>query len=124
MKLYNYSLSKAVVTILIDNSYNLLSLQYNNNILLDEEVVVDPIYLALKEAKGKYGSRRGSQFDSATPSPQHLSQVSLQDSGYAEATGSRGQLLGSTPQLHQTSQPPSTTGKTIVNTVIHFGIMH
>ncbi|CAD5226042.1 unnamed protein product [Bursaphelenchus xylophilus] len=77
----------------------------------DEEPVVDPIYLALKEAKGKYGSRRGSsnQFDSATPSPQHLSQVSLQDSGYAETTGSRGQLLGSTPQLHQASQPPPGT---------------
>jgi hypothetical protein len=34
--------------------------------------------------------------------------VSLQDSGYAEAMGSRGHLLGSTPQLHQTSQPPVT----------------
>ncbi|CAD5218665.1 unnamed protein product [Bursaphelenchus okinawaensis] len=73
----------------------------------DDEPLVDPTYLALKEAKCKYGSRRGSSNqDSATPSPQHLSQVSLQDSGYAETTGSRGQLLGSTPQLHQASQPP------------------
>lgn len=72
---------------------------------------VDPIYLALKQATGKYGgARRGSsnQYDSATPSPRNLSQVSLQDSGYAEATGSRSHLLGSTPQLHQTSQPPTT----------------
>ncbi|KAI6175265.1 hypothetical protein M3Y97_00669500 [Aphelenchoides bicaudatus] len=71
---------------------------------------VDPIYLALKQATGKYGTRRGSsnQYDSATPSPHNLSQVSLQDSGYAEAMGSRGHLLGSTPQLHQSSQPPAS----------------
>ncbi|KAI6211697.1 hypothetical protein M3Y96_00461500 [Aphelenchoides besseyi] len=65
--------------------------------------VVDPVYLALKQATGKYGGqRRGSsnQFDSSTPSPRNLSQISLQDSGYAENVGgSRGQLLGSTPQL-------------------------
>ncbi|KAI6216157.1 hypothetical protein M3Y99_01836700 [Aphelenchoides fujianensis] len=72
---------------------------------------VDPIYLALKQATKSYGQRRGSsnQYDSATPSPRNLSQVSLQDSGYAETTGSRGQLLGSTPQLaHQASQPPQS----------------
>ncbi|ETN85946.1 hypothetical protein NECAME_16560 [Necator americanus] len=43
---------------------------------------VDPVYLALKQATGKYGGRRGSSannFDSATPSPRNLSQVSLQD---------------------------------------------
>ncbi|KAI1732801.1 SH3 domain containing protein [Ditylenchus destructor] len=84
---------------------------------------IDPIYLALKQATGKYtggtnsnqGSRRGSSahnfgglggnngaIDSSTPSPRNLSQVSLQDSGYAEAMGSRHQLnLGSTPQLDQ-----------------------
>uniref|UniRef100_A0A1I8AF21 SH3 domain-containing protein n=1 Tax=Steinernema glaseri TaxID=37863 RepID=A0A1I8AF21_9BILA len=66
------------------------------------EEVVDPVYLALKQATGKYG-RRGSSAhnfaDSASPSPRNLSQVSLQDSGYAEASSSQGQLLGSTPQL-------------------------
>jgi hypothetical protein len=67
-----------------------------------EEVEIDPIYLALKQATGKYSSPRGSHnFDSATPSPRNLSQVSLQDSGYAETSGSRHQLLGSTPQLDQ-----------------------
>lgn len=41
---------------------------------------VDPVYLALKQATGKYGGRRGSSnnYDSATPSPGNLSQVSLQ----------------------------------------------
>lgn len=38
---------------------------------------------------------------SATPSPRNLSQISLQDSGYAEpSAGSRSQLIGSTPQLN------------------------
>ncbi|KAI1726325.1 SH3 domain containing protein [Ditylenchus destructor] len=88
-----------------------------------DEHEIDPIYLALKQATGKYtggtnsnqGSRRGSSahnfgglggnngaIGSSTPSPRNLSQVSLQDSGYAEAMGSRHQLnLGSTPQLDQ-----------------------
>uniref|UniRef100_A0A915BLL4 Uncharacterized protein n=1 Tax=Parascaris univalens TaxID=6257 RepID=A0A915BLL4_PARUN len=64
---------------------------------------VDPVYLALKQATGIYG-RRGSSahnFDSATPSPRNLSDASLQDSGYAEASYSRGPLVGSTPQLDQ-----------------------
>lgn len=63
---------------------------------------VDPVYLALKQATGKYGGRRGSSnnYDSATPSPGNLSQVSLQDSGYAEMSGVRtNPMLGSTPQL-------------------------
>ncbi|EYC36032.1 hypothetical protein Y032_0943g3149, partial [Ancylostoma ceylanicum] len=64
---------------------------------------VDPVYLALKQATGKYGGRRGSStnnFDSATPSPRNLSQVSLQDSGYAEMSSVRANpMLGSTPQL-------------------------
>ncbi|KAH7729263.1 helicase mov-10-B.2-like protein, partial [Aphelenchoides avenae] len=65
----------------------------------------DPVYLALKQATGKYSSPRGSHnFDSATPSPRNLSQASLQDSGYAETSGSRSQLLGSTPQLDQSGQ--------------------
>ncbi|TMS37466.1 hypothetical protein L596_004391 [Steinernema carpocapsae] len=66
------------------------------------EEVLDPVYLALKQATGKYG-RRGSSAhnfgESASPSPRNLSQVSLQDSGYAETSSSQGQLLGSTPQL-------------------------
>lgn len=40
---------------------------------------------------------------SATPSPRNLSQISLQDSGYAEPSAgnfSRSQLIGSTPQLN------------------------
>ncbi|VDN57904.1 unnamed protein product [Dracunculus medinensis] len=45
---------------------------------------VDPVYLALKQATGKYG-RRSSNYDSTTPSPRNLSEGSLQDSGYAEA---------------------------------------
>ncbi|KHN87666.1 hypothetical protein Tcan_01957 [Toxocara canis] len=64
---------------------------------------VDPVYLALKQATGIYG-RRGSSahnFDSTTPSPRNLSDASLQDSGYAEASYSRGPLVGSTPQLDQ-----------------------
>lgn len=71
---------------------------------------IDPVYLALKQATGKYGGRRGSsnQYDSANMSPRNLSQISLQDSGYAEAMGSRSHLLGSTPQLHQSSQPPTS----------------
>ncbi|KAL7078149.1 hypothetical protein ACQ4LE_002323 [Meloidogyne hapla] len=78
-----------------------------------ETEIVDPVYLALKQATCKYGSpldvngggsktgsRRGSQsalaivnnnnnsstqllFESCTPSPRNLSQTSLQDSGYA-----------------------------------------
>ncbi|KAK0397876.1 hypothetical protein QR680_002316 [Steinernema hermaphroditum] len=50
------------------------------------EEAIDPVYLALKQA-------------TASPSPRNLSQVSLQDSGYAETSSSQGQLLGSTPQL-------------------------
>uniref|UniRef100_A0A158PCJ3 SH3 domain-containing protein n=1 Tax=Angiostrongylus cantonensis TaxID=6313 RepID=A0A158PCJ3_ANGCA len=64
---------------------------------------VDPVYLALKQATGKYGSRRGSSvnnLDSATPSPGNLSQVSLQDSGFAEMSSMKAKpMLGSTPQL-------------------------
>uniref|UniRef100_A0A7E4W1Y9 SH3 domain-containing protein n=1 Tax=Panagrellus redivivus TaxID=6233 RepID=A0A7E4W1Y9_PANRE len=80
----------------------------------DEPVEVDPVYLALKQATGRYGgsnsSRRGSSaqnFDSASPSPRNLSQVSLQDSGYAETSGSRNQLLGSTPMLDHPGMPPA-----------------
>ncbi|VDK84291.1 unnamed protein product [Litomosoides sigmodontis] len=64
---------------------------------------VDPVYLALKQATGIYG-RRGSSthnFDSATPSPHNLSEASLQDSGYAEASCNRGVMISSTPQLDQ-----------------------
>ncbi|VDO28905.1 unnamed protein product [Brugia timori] len=64
---------------------------------------VDPVYLALKQATGIYG-RRGSSthnFDSATPSPRNLSEASLQDSGYAEASCNRGVMISSTPQLDQ-----------------------
>lgn len=76
---------------------------------------MDPVYLALKQATGRYGggsssSRRGSSahnFDSASPSPRNLSQVSLQDSGYAEISSSRNQLLGSTPMLDQPGMPPA-----------------
>lgn len=70
--------------------------------------------MALKQATGRYGSsnnsRRGSSahnFDSASPSPRNLSQVSLQDSGYAETSGSRNQLLGSTPMLDHPGMPPA-----------------
>ncbi|VDK28124.1 unnamed protein product [Gongylonema pulchrum] len=59
--------------------------------------------MALKQATGIYG-RRGSSahnFDSATPSPRNLSDASLQDSGYAEATCNRGPMISSTPQLDQ-----------------------
>jgi len=61
------------------------------------------------------GSRRSSathggngvigqfHFDSVTPSPRNLSQISLQDSGYSGGgefpSGSRNRLIGSTPQL-------------------------
>uniref|UniRef100_A0A1I8ECF1 STAC3-related SH3 domain-containing protein n=1 Tax=Wuchereria bancrofti TaxID=6293 RepID=A0A1I8ECF1_WUCBA len=58
---------------------------------------------ALKQATGIYG-RRGSSthnFDSATPSPRNLSEASLQDSGYAEASCNRGVMISSTPQLDQ-----------------------
>lgn len=68
-----------------------------------ETDAVDPIYLALKQATGIYG-RRGSSahnFDSATPSPRNLSDASLQDSGYAEASYNRGAMISSTPQLNQ-----------------------
>uniref|UniRef100_A0A158Q785 SH3 domain-containing protein n=1 Tax=Elaeophora elaphi TaxID=1147741 RepID=A0A158Q785_9BILA len=64
---------------------------------------VDPVYLALKQATGIYG-RRGSStynFDSATPSPRNLSEASLQDSGFAEASCNRGVMISSTPQLDQ-----------------------
>ncbi|PAV90358.1 hypothetical protein WR25_22088 [Diploscapter pachys] len=69
---------------------------------ISENVVIDPVYLALKQATGRYGgsSRRNSNFDSATPSPRNLSQVSLQDSGYSEVGMTKANpLLGSTPQL-------------------------
>uniref|UniRef100_A0AC34QHY6 SH3 domain-containing protein n=1 Tax=Panagrolaimus sp. JU765 TaxID=591449 RepID=A0AC34QHY6_9BILA len=77
-----------------------------------ESEAIDPVYLALKQATGRYAnsSRRGSSahnFDSASPSPRNLSQVSLQDSGYAETNGSRNQLLGSTPML---DHPGSSSG--------------
>ncbi|KAK6752609.1 hypothetical protein RB195_003806 [Necator americanus] len=69
----------------------------------ETDAPVDPVYLALKQATGKYGGRRGSSannFDSATPSPRNLSQVSLQDSGYAEMSSVKtNPMLGSTPQL-------------------------
>jgi hypothetical protein len=80
----------------------------------EDAEVIDPVYLALKQATGRYGgsnsSRRGSSahnFDSASPSPRNLSQVSLQDSGYAEISNSRNQLLGSTPMLDQPGMPPA-----------------
>uniref|UniRef100_A0A914VXX1 SH3 domain-containing protein n=1 Tax=Plectus sambesii TaxID=2011161 RepID=A0A914VXX1_9BILA len=74
---------------------------------------VDPVYLAIKQATGKYGppKRRPSMVESDhTPSPtNNLSQVSLQDSGYAGDNGStrgapiralhHGHQLGSTPLL-------------------------
>ncbi|CAI5448060.1 unnamed protein product [Caenorhabditis angaria] len=65
-----------------------------------EPIPIDPVYLALKQAHGRY-SRRGSSsnFDSATPSPRNLSQVSLQDSGYVEMNKNP-PMLGSTPQLN------------------------
>ncbi|VDK53730.1 unnamed protein product [Anisakis simplex] len=74
------------------------------------ESSIDPVYLALKQATGRYG-RRGSsaQMDSTTPSPRNLSDASLQDSGYAEISYSRGQMAGSTPQLDQSGgrkRPP------------------
>lgn len=78
-------------------------------------VDVDPVYLAIKQATGKYGpaKRRPSVVDYSdhTPSPtSNLSQVSLQDSGYAGDNGStrgvavrpapeHGRQLGSTPLL-------------------------
>uniref|UniRef100_A0A0M3HVD4 SH3 domain-containing protein n=1 Tax=Ascaris lumbricoides TaxID=6252 RepID=A0A0M3HVD4_ASCLU len=73
------------------------------SLYIPDFATVDPVYLALKQATGIYG-RRGSSahnFDSATPSPRNLSDASLQDSGYAEASYSRGPLVGSTPQLDQ-----------------------
>ncbi|CAI4228055.1 unnamed protein product [Auanema sp. JU1783] len=67
-----------------------------------EDSPVDPVYLALKQATGKYG-RRGSSannLDSGTPSPRNLSQVSLQDSGYVDmSTANHDPMLGSTPHL-------------------------
>ncbi|VDN05104.1 unnamed protein product [Thelazia callipaeda] len=68
-----------------------------------ETNVVDPVYLALKQATGIYG-RRGSSiqnFDSATSSPRDLSYASLQDSGYVEVSPNRGAMISSTPQLNQ-----------------------
>ncbi|VDL72695.1 unnamed protein product [Nippostrongylus brasiliensis] len=69
---------------------------------------VDPVYLALKQATGKYGGRRRSSannFDSNTPSPGNLSQASLQDSGYAEMSAVRtNPMLGSTPQLDNSGE--------------------
>ncbi|KAI6180859.1 hypothetical protein M3Y98_00766500 [Aphelenchoides besseyi] len=77
--------------------------------------VVDPVYLALKQATGKYGGqRRGSsnQFDSSTPSPRNLSQISLQDSGYAENVGgSRGQLFGFNSTIGSRSNTTTTSTK-------------
>ncbi|KAK5966559.1 SH3 domain protein [Trichostrongylus colubriformis] len=68
----------------------------------DTDAPVDPVYLALKQATGKYGGRRGSSannLDFSTPSPGN-SQASLQDSGYAEMSTVKGNpMLGSTPQL-------------------------
>uniref|UniRef100_A0A8R1I5X3 STAC3-related SH3 domain-containing protein n=1 Tax=Caenorhabditis japonica TaxID=281687 RepID=A0A8R1I5X3_CAEJA len=65
-----------------------------------EPSVVDPVYLALKQATGRYSRRGSSNIESASPSPRNLSQVSLQDSGYAEMGSSKANpLLGSTPQL-------------------------
>ncbi|VDO55843.1 unnamed protein product [Haemonchus placei] len=55
-----------------------------------EDAPVDPVYLALKQATGKYGGRRGSSvnnLDSTTPSPGNLSQVSLQDQKGEELKG-------------------------------------
>ncbi|CAI2351378.1 unnamed protein product [Caenorhabditis sp. 36 PRJEB53466] len=65
-----------------------------------ESAIVDPVYLALKQATGRYSRRGSTNFESASPSPRNLSQVSLQDSGYAEMGSSKANpLLGSTPQL-------------------------
>ncbi|UMM29564.1 hypothetical protein L5515_011863 [Caenorhabditis briggsae] len=65
-----------------------------------ESAIVDPVYLALKQATGRYSRRGSTNFESASPSPRNLSQVSLQDSGYVEMGSSKANpLLGSTPQL-------------------------
>ncbi|CDH93039.1 SH3 domain-containing protein [Caenorhabditis elegans] len=65
-----------------------------------ESAIVDPVYLALKQATGRYSRRGSTTFESASPSPRNLSQVSLQDSGYVEMGSSKANpLLGSTPQL-------------------------
>lgn len=91
----------------------ILSMMALNKIIslyIPDFATVDPVYLALKQATGIYG-RRGSSahnFDSATPSPRNLSDASLQDSGYAEASYSRGPLVGSTPQLDQSGNSSLT----------------
>uniref|UniRef100_A0A1I7TDW9 Ovule protein n=1 Tax=Caenorhabditis tropicalis TaxID=1561998 RepID=A0A1I7TDW9_9PELO len=68
-----------------------------------KSAIVDPVYLALKQATGRYSRRGSTNFESASPSPRNLSQVSLQDSGYVEMGSSKANpLLGSTPQLDNT----------------------
>ncbi|EFO93030.1 hypothetical protein CRE_10240 [Caenorhabditis remanei] len=65
-----------------------------------KSAIVDPVYLALKQATGRYSRRGSTNFESASPSPRNLSQVSLQDSGYVDMGSSKANpLLGSTPQL-------------------------
>ncbi|CAJ0587455.1 unnamed protein product, partial [Mesorhabditis spiculigera] len=81
-----------------------------------EHLPIDPVYLALKQATGKYGSqggvngsRRGSSahpLDSHSPSPSTLSRVSLQDSGYVEMPKAS-PLLGSSPQLDHAGRNPA-----------------
>uniref|UniRef100_A0A0N5AYU0 SH3 domain-containing protein n=1 Tax=Syphacia muris TaxID=451379 RepID=A0A0N5AYU0_9BILA len=73
-----------------------------------EVPVVDPVYLALKQATGIYGRRSSSGFgDDTTPSPRNLSQGSLQDSGFSEASYSAGSMVRSTPLLPQSGIGPS-----------------
>ncbi|CAJ0936010.1 unnamed protein product, partial [Mesorhabditis belari] len=84
------------------------------NLIPFAELPIDPVYLALKQATGKYGgsttgSRRGSSahpIDSHSPSPSTLSRVSLQDSGYVEMPKAN-PLLGSTPQLDHAGRAPA-----------------
>ncbi|VDD92372.1 unnamed protein product [Enterobius vermicularis] len=68
-----------------------------------EPSVVDPVYLALKKATGIHARRSSSAFgEDSTPSPRNLSQGSLQDSGFSEASYSTGSMVRSTPLLPQT----------------------
>ncbi|CAJ0558588.1 unnamed protein product, partial [Mesorhabditis spiculigera] len=90
--------------------------QHSSESTPSRDLPIGPVYLALKQATGKYGSqggvngsRRGSSahpLDSHSPSPSTLSRVSLQDSGYVEMPKAS-PLLGSSPQLDHAGRNPA-----------------
>lgn len=77
--------------------------------------MVDPVYLALKKATGIHARRSSSAFgEDSTPSPRNLSQGSLQDSGFSEASYSTGSMVRSTPLLPQTGNQSISINRTSI----------